>query len=214
MKGISAPNLSTRPSERCVKKVMYYFSDFMQCEPEFEYTDTVLISSGINDLWKLTNVVLIYKKGDKCDVSNYRPISLTSLVVKIMEICIRDELYERCRHLIHEKQHGFLPGKSCATQMIPFMNDLTQSLNSRNDVDVIYFDFAKAYDSVNHDIILEKLKQIYNIDGLMLNFIKDYLKDRYQKVVNGGEYSNVLPVNSGVPPGFYSWVTFICLIYQ
>ena len=50
LKGISAPSLSTRPSERCVKKVMYYFSDFMQYEPEFEYTDTVLISSGINDL--------------------------------------------------------------------------------------------------------------------------------------------------------------------
>ena len=50
MKGISAPSLSTRPNERCVKKVMYYFSDFMQYEPEFEYTDTVLISSGINDL--------------------------------------------------------------------------------------------------------------------------------------------------------------------
>ena len=81
------------------------------------------------------------------------------------------------------------------------MNDLTQSLNSRNEVDVIYFDFAKAFDSVNHDIILEKLKQIYNIDGLMLNFIKAYLKDRYQKVVIGGEYSNVLPVNSGVPQG-------------
>ena len=150
---------------------------------------------------KLANAVPIYKKGGNCDVSNYRPFSLTSLVVKIMEICIRDELYERCKHLIHEKQHGFLPAKSCATQMIPLMNDLTQSLNSRNDIDVIYFDFAKAFDSVNHDIILEKLKQIYNIDGLMLNFIKAYLKDRYQKVVIGGEYSNVLTINSSVHHG-------------
>ena len=68
------------------------------------------------------------------------------------------------------------------------MNDLTQSLKSRNDVDVIYFDFAKAFDSVYRDIILEKLKQIYYIDGLMLNFIKAYQKDGYQKVVIGGEY--------------------------
>ena len=85
--------------------------------------------------------------------------------------------------------------------MIPFMNDLTQSLNSRNDVDVMYFDFAKTFDSVNHDIILEKLKRIYNIDGLMLNLIKAYLKDRHHKVAIGGEYSNVLPSNSGVPQG-------------
>ena len=56
---------------------------------------------------KLANVVPIYQKGGNCDVSNYRPISLTSLVMKIMEICIRDEPYERCKHLIHEKTTWF-----------------------------------------------------------------------------------------------------------
>ena len=59
------------------------------------------------DDWKIANVVPIHKKGDKSDVNNYRPISLTSLVVKVMEICISDELYDKCKHLISEKEHGF-----------------------------------------------------------------------------------------------------------
>ena len=147
------------------------------------------------------NVVPIYKKGDKSDVNNYRPISLTSLVVKVMEIRIRDELYNRCKHLINNKQHGFLPGRSCTTQMISFIDDISYSMNLRKDVDVVYFDFAKAFDSVNHNIILQKLKYMYNINGLMLNFVRAYLKGRTQRVVVGGAHSNTLSVNSGVPQG-------------
>ena len=89
--------------------------------------------------------------------------------------------------------------------MIPFIDSITQSLISRSDVDIIYFDFAKAFDSVNHDIILEKLKHRYCIEGPMLNYIKEYLKDRNQQVVVGGAYSSILPVNSGVPQGSILW---------
>ena len=151
--------------------------------------------------WKLANVLPVHKKGDKCDVNNYRPISLTSLAVKVMEICIRDELYNKCKNLICDKQHGFLPGKSCTIQMIPFIDDVTYSLNTKNDVDIIYFDYQKAFDSVNHDIILDKLKHKFHIEGLMLNFIKSYLKDRKQRVVMGGKYSKIASVNSGIPQG-------------
>ena len=84
--------------------------------------------------------------------------------------------------------------------MIPFIDDVTYSLNSTNDVDIIYFDFEKAFDSVNHDIILDKLKHKFHIDGLMLNSIKSYLKDRKQRVVVG-KYSRAASVNSGVPQG-------------
>ena len=95
--------------------------------------------------------------------------------------------------------------------MIPFIDDVTYSFNSRNDVDIIYFDFEKAFDSVNHDIILDKLKHKFHIDGLMLNFIKSYLKDRKQRVVvgGGGKYSRTASVNSGVPQGSILFVLFI-----
>ena len=118
-----------------------------------------------------------------------------------MEVCIRDELYDKFKNPTSDKQHGFLPGKSCTTQMIPFIDDVTYSLNTRNDVDIIYFDFQKAFDSVNHDITLDKLKHKFHIDGLMLNFIKSYLKDRKQRVVVGRKYSKISSVNAGVPQG-------------
>ena len=68
-------------------------------------------------------------------------------------------------------------------------------------IDVIYFDFSKAFDSVNHDIILHKLKYIYKIDGRLLKFIKNYLSDREQCVVIDGIKSSLTPVHSGVPQG-------------
>ena len=67
--------------------------------------------------------------------------------------------------LLVKKNTGFLPGRSCTTQMISFVDDITYSMNLRKDVDAVYFNFAKAFDSVNHDIILKKLKHVYNING-------------------------------------------------
>ena len=151
--------------------------------------------------WKHANVVPVFKKGDKSLVENYRPISLTSLTMKIFEKCIRNELMSSCKHLIHDNQHGFMSLKSCNTQMIPFVDDLGMTIQDQSRTDVIYFDFAKAFDTVNHDIILQKLKYQYNVDGTMLNFMRSYLQNRTQCVVIGGDKSNNVPVNSGVPQG-------------
>ena len=158
-------------------------------------------SGAIPSDWKLANVVPVHKKGEKSNVENYRPISLTSLVMKVMEKIIRDELFVRCEHRLSEKQYGFLPNKSCTTQLISALDDMSQSLNSRADVDIIYFDFAKAFDSVNHDIILSKLKSEFGIDGLMLGFLRNYLQNRHQRVLIDGRFSDVVPVHSGVPQG-------------
>ena len=137
----------------------------------------------------------------KGSVENYRPISLTSLIMKVFERCIRKELLNYCEHLIDPRQHGFTNAKSCSTQMVPFTYDLTLTLNNKSKVDVIYFDFAKAFDSVSHDLILKKLKHEYKVDGLMLRFIKSYLQGRQQQVVIGGVASSQLKVKSGVPQG-------------
>ena len=79
--------------------------------------------------WKMANVVPVHKKGAKDSVENYRPISLTSLVMKIFEKVIRDELLAKCESTLNEFQHGFLPSKSCTTQMISFADSLSISLN-------------------------------------------------------------------------------------
>ena len=151
--------------------------------------------------WKLAHVVPIHKKGSKSNVANYRPISLTSLVMKTFEKLIRDELMTRYKELLDPRQHGFLPQKSCCTQMVEYCDSLALSLNQNLRTDVIYLDFSKAFDSVNHDIILSKLKHQYKIDGALLKFIANYLKGRKQRVVVENEFSDVKDVLSGVPQG-------------
>ena len=129
------------------------------------------------------------------------PLSLTCIISKVFEKSVRDELLIHCQHLLHDTQHGFLPLKSCATQFIPFSHDISIGLNSNNLIDVEYFDFSKPLDSVNHDIILQKLKIEYKIDGLIVKFIKEYLQGRQQRVLVNGAFSNSCIVKSGVPQG-------------
>ena len=159
------------------------------------------VSGQLPSNWKYALVVPVHKKGSKNDVKNYRPISLTSLVMKVMERIIRDELLSRCSELIDPRQHGFLPRKSCTTQMVEFCDSLSLSLNKNIRSDIVYFDFAKAFDSVNHDLILYKLKFYYNINGMLLQFMKSYLSGRQQSTVVNGAISDTLPVLSGVPQG-------------
>ena len=78
--------------------------------------------------WKLANIVPVHKKGDKSLVENYRPISLTCLVMKVFERSISKELLSACIDRIHPSQHGFLPGRSCTTQLIPFVDSLSLAL--------------------------------------------------------------------------------------
>ena len=85
--------------------------------------------------------------------------------------------------------------------MIQFTDSLARSINAAARSDVIYFDFAKAFDSVNHDVLIHKLKSQYGIDGVLLKFIINYLEGRKQRVIIGGHQSSLRNVNSGVPQG-------------
>ena len=151
--------------------------------------------------WKMANVVPIFKKGDKSVVDNYRPISLTCLVMKIFERIVKDKILDITADRLDTRQHGFLAEKSCTTNMVTFCDSLALSLNENLLNHVVYFDFAKAFDSVNHDALLNKLKDLYGINGTLLKFLNNYLSERFQKVVIGSESSSTLRVNSGVPQG-------------
>ena len=121
--------------------------------------------------------------------------------MKVFERIVRDELMEKCNHKLNANQHGFLPEKSCTTQMLNFIDSLTLSINDNVRTDVIYFDFQKAFDSVNHDIMLYKMKCQFGIDGTLLKFIVNYLQHREQCVVINGAQSTSRNVISGVPQG-------------
>ena len=124
---------------------------------------TVIYNTGIlPDEWKLSNVVPVFKKG----VENYRPISLTFIAAKVIERVMYDELLCRTQHLIDDRQHGFLKNKSCATNMTTLQDSVSSNLLLDLPTDIIYFDFSKAFDTVNHDLLLNKLKFQYHIEGV------------------------------------------------
>ena len=109
----------------------------------------------------------IHKKGNKNSVTNYRPISLTSIIGKIMEIEVRDAimLHMESNNLFTKHQHGFRKGRSCQTQLLEVLEDWTYNLDTHNNVDVIYLDFQKAFDTVPHKRLLKKFEN-YGIRGL------------------------------------------------
>ena len=150
--------------------------------------------------WKLSNIVPIPKKGPAEEVSNYRSISLLSLVSKVFERCVYNQLVSHISTQLHHLQFGFLRGKSTTSHLLHVLQDIHQALESRNQVDTVYLDFAKASDKVSHKLLLNKLHK-FGIRGDLLSWFENYLSGRYQRVTVLGETSGTLPVLSGVPLG-------------
>ncbi|MCG8431742.1 MAG: hypothetical protein MJA29_11285, partial [Candidatus Omnitrophica bacterium] len=150
--------------------------------------------------WKLANVVPVFKKKDRESVENYRGISLLSVVSKVMERCIFNQVYPLIEPLLSPAQHGFCKGRSTSTQMVQVLDKIGLTLDNGGQVDMIYLDFSKAFDSVPHDLLTHKVRS-FGINGNLLAWLKSYLSDRQQRVVVEGAVSPLLPVVSGVPQG-------------
>ena len=95
-----------------------------------------------------------------------------------MERVIQDELLSKTQKFLNATQHGFIPGKSCTTNLITLTDNIANNLAKDIGTDIIYFDFAKAFDTVNQDLLLTKLKNNFKIKGRLLKFIANYLRDR------------------------------------
>ncbi len=164
--------------------------------------NTSLRTGILPEVWKLGNVSAIYKKGSKSQPGNYRPVSLTSVVCKCMEKIIRDWILDHFtkNNLINPAQYGFVKGRSTTLQLLRVIEDWTAAVDRGEKVDVIYFDFAKAFDTVPHRRLLAKL-EAYGITGLTLAWVKSFLTGREQMVSVGGKKSRRHPVTSGIPQG-------------
>ena len=153
---------------------------------------------------KLKNsiVVPVHKKGDRSLPKNYRPISLTSHLSKIFERVVVAVLtdYLNSMDLFNSQQHGFRSGRSCLSQLLEHHQKILAYLESGADVDVVYLDFAKAFDKVDYGILMAKLKAI-GVGGLLLRLLCSFLTDRSQTVSVEGSLSHEGPVLSGVPQG-------------
>jgi Reverse transcriptase (RNA-dependent DNA polymerase)/Endonuclease-reverse transcriptase len=152
--------------------------------------------------WKTAFVSPIFKEGDPLDPLNYRPISLTSVVCKIMEHIIVSNImsFLEGNKLLNANQHGFRQCLSCDTQLVELVNDLQQWNEKNFQIDLVFLDFKKAFDKVSHTKLIEKLSW-YKIDNKVIDWITDFVKDRTQAVKLNNVISNKLDVLSGVPQG-------------
>ncbi|XP_047135430.1 uncharacterized protein LOC124812618 [Hydra vulgaris] len=144
------------------------------------YIFTLLIESGICPIdWKSAHIAPLYKKRSKLITSNYRPISLTSVVSKVMEKNVKDSMVQHLiqNHLISTNQHGFVHNKSCTTNLIETMDFITYSLPKGNAVDVVFVDFAKDFVVVPHRYLIHKLSN-YEIIVHTLKWLEFFIKNR------------------------------------
>ena len=120
------------------------------------------LREGAHNSWLRATITAIYKKGTKSSPNNYRPVSITSIISKVMESIVRDAILSHMikDNILSDPQHGFVPGRDCMTQMLLCLEDWTTMLEENEVFDVIYTDFAKAFDSVAHQRLLVKLESI------------------------------------------------------
>jgi len=178
---------------------------------------TVLFNKSIRkgklpEDWKQGQITPIFKKGNRASAGNYRPVSLTSIACKMLEGIIRNALLNHMENAFTDCQHGFIGGRSCTTQLLDTVEAWTRLLDEGSTVDVVFLDFAKAFDSVPHQRLLTKL-QGYGVKGDILSWIADFLCGRRQRVVVGGAASGWTEVLSGIPQGSVMGpFLFICYV--
>ena len=166
-----------------------------------------LARGDVPDEWRQANVSLVFKKGEKYDAANYRPVSLTCICCKTLEHILVSNINKHLAldSILADCQHGFRSQRSCETQLVQFVHDIISNLDGavnrgHKQTDLIIMDFAKAFDKVPHRRLLHKL-EYYGIRGSTHKWINSWLSGRTQQAVLDGQASDPVPVLSGVPQG-------------
>jgi hypothetical protein len=147
-------------------------------------------------------VTPIFKKGNPADANNYRPIALTATMCKLMESVIKEQMVQFLvdKGRINKRQHAFIKHHSTASNLLECVRDWSIGLNYSKQTDVIYIDFAKAFDSIVPSKLLLKL-EMYGISGRLLDWLRCFLSNRTQCVIIDYCFSPTCSVISGVPQG-------------
>ena len=164
--------------------------------------NTSLQTRSLPNEWKHANISAIFKKGKKTLPQNYRPVSLTCIICKIMESIIRDAIIKHMteNNLFSPYQFGFISGRSTVLQLLHVLKIWCEVLDEGGSLDAIYCDFMKAFDKVPHKRLVYKVEK-YGIKGNMIGWINSFLSDRTQCVNVNGHISSSAPVTSGIPQG-------------
>jgi hypothetical protein len=154
------------------------------------------------DILKIAEVIPIYKTGAPNNVSNFRPISLLSPLSKIFEKCMVTRIMDFLVKfsILSPVQFGFQSKKCTSDAVVKLVESIYESFNNKSHALSIFVDFKKAFDIVNHKILIRKL-QAYGIRGLPLNWFENYLENRKQYVRIGSSHSNTKSINIGIPQG-------------
>ena len=172
------------------------------CSPLYILWRNCLDLGVTPDQLKIAHIIPIFKEGHHGLAVNYRPIALTSHLIKIFEKIIRNSVvsYMDANDLFNDTQHGFRHGRSCLSQLLAHFEKIINHLEANENIDVVYLDFSKAFDKVDHHIILEKLR-LMGVSGKLFSWFKSFLFDRFQSVMVNGFLSDPVYVKSGVPQG-------------
>ena len=177
------------------------------CKDQISKTLTIIINqmlhSGIFPTnLKISKIIPLHKKSDVNLLSNYRPISLLPTLSKIFERVIYNQLYTYFDHnnLLNEQQYGFRSKHSTELAAIKLIDNIKYEIDQRHTPVNIYIDLSKAFDTLNFDILLYKLRY-YGVTGVAFDLLKSYLTDRKQYVNLNNHKSDVLPIKTGVPQG-------------
>ena len=154
------------------------------------------------DEWKKANVVPIFKKNDKQNLKNYRPVSLLPICSKMFERILYNHIFKYLskEDLICHNQSGFKPGDSCVYQLLSISHEIRKSFDNNLEVRGIFLDISKAFDRVWHDGLLYKLKQ-NGIKGNLMKLLSSFLNNRKQRVLLNGRFSSWRNISAGVPQG-------------
>ncbi|XP_031350575.1 uncharacterized protein LOC116176232 [Photinus pyralis] len=169
---------------------------------------TVIINSIINsgsfpDMLKTAVIIPIPKKGNKNDISAYRPISILPIFSKICERILNQQImsYLEASNLLHDKQFGFRKGRGTSNAIIEFTRSTLEAFENGFHTVATFIDMSKAFDCVNHEILIRKLRHVYNFDSNSCSIISSYLSGRSHCVLFNNVVSHKLTVTLGVPQG-------------
>ena len=191
---------STGPSSSCLNMVFIkLFKNSMV--PILHYLFSLIIDlCEFPKIWRLTTIVPIPKGRKTRNIPDFRPISILNNVSKIFERLLFDRIYDHICYFIDDSQYGFIKKGSTEAQLINYIHNIYSSINKGINMVSFYSDICKAFDSVNHTILLHKLSY-YGIKNNNLQLLQSYLTDRKHCVKINNHFSDYLPSTSGVPQG-------------
>ncbi|KAG6464267.1 hypothetical protein O3G_MSEX014401 [Manduca sexta] len=175
------------------------------CADGLSFPITILFVRSLKEcvfptVWKKAQIVPIHKKGSKSLINNYRPVSILNAISKLLELLVYEHMYPLIARNVPQTQHGFFRGRSTVSNLALFSNFVLCEMENGGQIDVVYTDIEKAFDRVDHNILLRKLEYL-GIHGDLLRWVRSYLTNRSQAVVLGGYRSNFVTISSGVPQG-------------